>query len=85
MNKKGQSMGIAIVVAIMFFMVGMMVLNFLMPEVTRARGISNLNCSDNTISDGTKLTCLMVDVIVPYFILLVLSVSVGRITERILI
>ena len=84
MNNKGQTIGVAIIVAIMFFMVGMMVLNFLMPEVTRARSITNLNCSDSTISDGSKLTCLMVDTIIPYFMLLVLSVAIGKVTERVL-
>lgn len=34
------------------------------------------------ISDGNKLTCLATDTVVPYFILLVLSISVGSIIGR---
>jgi|TARA_R100000789_G_scaffold99782_2_gene107409 hypothetical protein len=76
-------MGIAIVVAITFFIVGMMTINFIRDEVTTARLSDGLDCSNaDVISDGTKLTCLAVDIVVPYFILLVLSGAVGWIVQR---
>lgn len=78
MNNKAQStLGIAIVGAIMFFIIGMMSINFIKDAVTDVRLGTNLNCSDLTISDATKLTCLGIDLVVPYFIVIIISVSFG--------
>jgi len=81
-NKKGQTMGIAIMVAIMIAIVGLMSINYLKDEVSRARNSDNLDCADNTISDGNKLTCLVVDTTIPYIIVLIFSVVGGLITAR---
>lgn len=81
MNNKGQTMGIAIISAIFIFIVGMMIINFIMDEVTTAR--ANLNCaSASTISDGNKLLCLVIDTTVFYWIILVFSVLTGVIVSR---
>ena len=80
-GKKGQTFGIAILSSIIIFIIGIMCINFLMPEVSDAR--VNLSCdSPTTISDGTKFLCLLVDVQVPYFIWLVFSISLGAILVR---
>lgn len=86
MNNKGQTtLGIAIIVAIMIFIIGMISINFIKDEVTNARSSVNLNCSGGSISDGTKLTCLVVDLVVPYFIVIIFSVVGGLLTARLLI
>jgi len=86
MNKKGQTVGISIIIAITLLIVGIMSINFVRDEVTRVRLDSGLDCSNVTgISDGTKLTCLAVDLVVPYFLLLILSVIGGIIVARLLI
>jgi hypothetical protein len=83
MNRRG-SLGIAIVTAIFVFIVGLAVINLILPEVTNFR--TDMDCSNAAgITDGTKLTCLIGDTIVPYFILLILSVTIGGIVERLLI
>ena len=80
-NKRGQTMGIAILSAIVIFIIGIMCINFLLTEVSTAR--IELSCSDSsTISDGSKMLCLIVDTQVPYFIWLVFSVSLGAILAR---
>lgn len=86
MNKRG-SIGIAIMVSIMFFIVGLTMINFITPEVTNARAATTgLNCANaSAISDGNKLTCLAVDLVVPYFILLVFSAAGGYITAKFII
>jgi low temperature requirement protein LtrA len=81
MNKKG-SMFFAVIVAIMIFMIGVLYVHFIKQEVTQARGTSGLSCSTGGISDGNKLTCLFVDTVLPYFILLFLSVAGGAIAEK---
>lgn len=84
MNNKGQnSIMLAIFVALLIFIAGMTFLNFIKPEVTSAR--TNLSCSDLTQSDGVKLTCLVFDVVVPYFIIAIFSIAGGVIVERLLI
>jgi len=81
MNKKGQTFGIVILSAIVIFIIGMMCINFVLTEVSNAR--IDLSCSSaDTISDGTKLLCLVVDTNVPYFIWLVFCISFGAILVR---
>ena len=81
MNKKGQSLGLGIMSAIFVFIVGIMFINFIMPEVSTAR--TELNCADaSNISDGTKLLCLVVGTTIPYWIILIFSIAIGFITAR---
>ena len=83
MENKAQ-LSLAIMSAIFVFIVGMLMLNFLMPEVTDFR--TNLHCDDyTTISDGTKLLCLAGDSVIPYFIWTILSIAVGVILVRLAI
>jgi len=80
-NKKGQSLGLGIMTAIVFLIIGLMTINFVKDEVTRAR--TDLSCSDvDNISDGTKLLCLVVDSTVPYWIVIIFSITIGFITMR---
>ena len=76
-------MGLAIMSTVMFFIIGIMLVNVLMSEVTSGR--LNLSCSAaDSISDGTKLLCLVLDGIIPYMIVTVLAVAVGFITDKLL-
>jgi len=80
-NKKGQTLGLAIVSSILCLIIGMMLLNFLMPEITDFR--INAQCSNAAgIHDGVKLLCLVSDAAVPYFIVVVFSLVIGGITAR---
>ena len=82
MNKRG-SLGVAIIVAVMFFIIGLTMVNYLMPEITAARASDALDCSNAAgISDGNKLLCLGVDLVIPYFIILVFSAAGGYITAK---
>jgi len=83
MNSKGQSLGLSVVIAITFFMIGVILINFFQPDITLVRTASGLDCENPAgISDATKLTCLTVDLVVPYFILTILSTFIGMITAR---
>jgi len=84
MNKKG-SIGFTLVIAITIFLIGLPIINVIKPEVDTARGINGLDCANESISDGTRLTCLGVDLIIPYFILIVLSVIGGLMASKFLI
>ena len=78
-------MGLVIIVGIMIFIIGMMSINFVKDEVTRARDSTSLDCSNTDISDATKLTCLAVDIVVPYFIVIVFSLAGAGIVARLTI
>ena len=81
MNKKGASLGLAILTTIGVFIIGFMFVNFLMPEVTNFR--IDLNCAyPDDISDGTKILCLVGDAGIPIFIIAVISLAIGAITRR---
>ena len=81
-NKRGQTLFLGIITAIVIFMLGMTIVNLIKPEVTNARSSTGLDCTNSSISDGTKLTCLAVDITIPYFFIAVLSVAGGLIVSR---
>jgi len=69
--------------AIFIFLAGMVFINFLIPDVSNAR--VNMDCSNVAgISDGSKMVCLIVDVVVPYWILIVCSVVGGVVLDKVL-
>ena len=75
---------LSIVIALMLFIMGMLMINFLKDRVTDTR--NNLECSTNTtISDGTKLACLITDSVIPYIMLVLLSGAGGILLARFLI
>lgn len=82
MNKKGQSMGLGILSFLAVLIIGLMFVNFLMPEVTTFR--TEMSCSSaDTISDGTKLLCLFGDATIPYVIVLIFSLAIVAITSQV--
>jgi hypothetical protein len=84
MNKHGQNFLLALITAVMLFMAGMLFLNHVKDDVSLTRTIG-LDCSSTTISDGTKVTCLGVDLVMPILIIAIVSVSMGVILERFMI
>jgi len=77
-GKRGQ-MGLAILGSIFCLLIGLLMVNFLMPEVTTFR--TDMNCGSPTeIRDGVKLLCLMADATVIYWIVIVLSLVLGGVT-----
>jgi hypothetical protein len=82
MNKKGQSMGLGILSFLAVLIIGLMFVNFLMPEITTFR--ADMSCaSAESISDGTKLLCLFGDATIPYVIVLIFSLAIGAITSQV--
>lgn len=86
MNKRGQAnLGIAIVVGILIFLMGIPIINILKPDVDIARGSTGLDCTNTSITDGARLSCLAVDLVIPYFMLVVMSAAGGMIASRFLV
>lgn len=76
MNKKG-NLFLAFVFAGFFFMMGMLMLPFMKDSISDSR--TSLQCTNSSISDGGKLTCLTTDVGVPLFIIVILTFAGGLI------
>lgn len=82
-NKKANMYSV-ILLTFILFMVGMTVANFLKSPIDDAR--SSLNCnSAGSITDGTKLMCLNIDITMVYFIVLVCSIAGGVILDKFVI
>lgn len=73
-DKRG-GLYLAMLFALLFFMFGIWMLPFLQDSVTHAR--TSIQCTNSSITDGGKMTCLFVDAGVPYFIILVLILIGG--------
>ena len=82
MNNKGQAAMVGLMIGVMVFMVAMLFIAPLADVIDEARAADQLDCSNASISDGQKATCLVVDLILPYFIAVVLAVGAGYISAR---
>jgi len=81
-NKKGQAALVGLMIGVMVFMLAMIFIAPIGDVIDEVRGGSQLDCDNATISDGHKGTCLIVDLIMPYFIAIILAVAGGWISAR---
>ena len=76
MNKKG-NLFLAVTIGLAIWIFGVLFIPFLTDDIVSAR--IGMDCSNVAISDGAKLSCLTVDLIIPYFIWFVISIAIGYI------
>lgn len=74
MNKKG-NMFLGIILGLIIYISGVLFIPFITDDVTTTR--NDLNCTNSSISDGNKLSCLAVDIVVPYIIWFFVSIAIG--------
>lgn len=79
MNKTGSTLFV-ILMAVVYFMFGMIVYQYLKTDIDLARG--GLSCSA-TETAGDRFTCLIFDGIIPIVIITILSGAGGYITEKV--
>jgi hypothetical protein len=84
MNKKGQAALVGLVIGIFIFLFGMGVIDPIKDVITEARAADQLNCSSDDLSSGTEMTCLAVDLLLPYFILIIFAVAGAWIGAKII-
>ena len=82
MNKRGSITILAVLFAIVYFMLGMIVYQLIKPDITDQRDLNHLNCSSPTW-DGDKFTCLILDGVIPIFIITILSTAGGIATDQV--
>jgi len=86
LNKRGQTLFMSIIYSLMIFMIGMLFINFLKPELITARDSNNLDCNNASgITDGNKLMCLFTSITLALFILSIISLAGGFLISKFLI
>ena len=80
-NKKG-SIPLIILIAVVYFIFGMLIFQLVKPDVTRVVSPTELNCTGLPDTSGDMVTCIIVDSVIPLIILTVLSVAGGYVTEH---
>ena len=76
MNKQGHIF-MTLIISLAFFMFGILMIGLIFPDISIARTADNLDCSNVNITDGNKLACLGVDIIVPTFIISLVLIAAG--------
>lgn len=68
MDKKGTSFFLVLMMAIIFFILGVALAQPLSETVQESRTTSELNCSNSSIGSVKKASCVITDLYAPYFI-----------------
>jgi hypothetical protein len=85
LNKKAQAqIMMTIIIALAFWMFGILFIGLIMPDVSISKSLTNLDCSNMSISDGNKLACLGVDSVVPAFIFALVVVGGGTVILKLI-
>ena len=80
MNNKG-AVGFMILMAIVYFIAGMIIYQFVKPDITTAR--ADMECS--TATDwGDMAVCLMFDAIIPYMVIGILATAGSLVTREVI-
>lgn len=74
MNKKG-NIFFGTMLGLFIFAMGVLFIPFLTDDIDQYR--TSLDCSNSTISSGTKLSCIQGSIINPYFIWFFTSIAIG--------
>ncbi|GAG89185.1 unnamed protein product [marine sediment metagenome] len=82
MNNNGQVFLVGLMLGIAAFMLAMVFINPITDVITEARAADQLDCSNSSITDGKKMTCLMVDLILPIFIGICIGLAGAYVTAK---
>lgn len=82
MNDKGQAALVGLMIGVIIMFLGFAFINPMKDVITEVRAADQLDCGNSSISDGTKATCLAVDLYLPYFIVVIFGVGGAYITAK---
>jgi hypothetical protein len=74
MNKRG-GVFLSISIALIIFVAGVLIIPFIADDITTTR--VSLNCESTSITGGNMITCLLIDLSIPYIIWFILSLVLG--------
>lgn len=82
MNNKGQLALLGLMVGIVVIMFGLIAINPINDVLDEVKGASQLDCSNSSIGDSQKATCLGVDILMPYYIGIIIVAGGAWITAK---
>lgn len=74
-NKRGQTVFLSLMLAITFFIIGLMIAPAISNSVTNGR--SNMDCSNTSIDTSQKINCTTYDLVLPYTIAVIFGLGGG--------
>lgn len=75
MNSKRGNMWFGVWVGIFIYIIGVLFIPYITDDITTTR--EALDCSSTDITGGTMLTCLQIDLVLPYLIWFFVSLALG--------
>lgn len=81
MNNKGQLAILGIVLFMLAFIFAIVVTSPIKDMTNLARDVNHLDCDNSSISSGSSLACIGVDLTLPGFVLAVIAVGLGMIAK----
>ena len=82
MRKKGQAVFVGIMMAIMVFITVIVMIEPLKESIVIGRDVDHLDCTNESISTGTKATCIVVDFWLFYFVGTAIAAGMGFILSK---
>jgi hypothetical protein len=82
MDIKAQWGIVGMMVAVIFTIMAFQFITPLKSEITKTRNATNLDCTNTSITTGEKMTCIAVDLSLPYFIFVCLAAAGGYLAGR---
>ena len=82
MNNHGQVALVSLMIGVIVVMLGLTFINPIKDVLDVVTGTDQLDCANSTISDGQKMNCLATDLVLPYFIIVVIGVGIAYFTAK---
>ena len=81
-TNRGQAALLGIMIFIFTFIIATVLAKPIMDLTDTARDASNMNCEADNLTTGVAMTCIAVDLYLPFFIITVISVGAGYMTYK---
>ena len=81
-NKKAQVFLTGVMVAVMLFIVAVIFIQPIKEVVEDARSADMLDCTNSSISTGTRMTCILTDLYLFYFFGMIISLGLSYLLFR---
>ena len=82
LNRRGQVMLLGVMLFVFSFIVAVLLTSPVRTMTDTARDVDHLNCDANNLTTGVALTCVAVDLTLPFFIITVILSGAGLITSK---
>ena len=82
MNKKGQYIFAGIMIAIMVFITAVVLIEPLKEVITTGRDVNHLDCVNESITVGTRATCILIDLWLFYFVGVTIAGGIAFISAK---